>query len=417
MPGGGEPAHTSAVPSVAGTRRRSVFFVVLLAAAAACAVWTDSALALTRNQADRIALHALHPGRERGRVVVFGLDAPLEAGTSVVTGGPKQGATTTTVHTRPLARRTWIFWEDFSYDAEFPHPSRLLEISNATGRVIKRRRMGWVPLIDGKRPAFLSSHSGYRDARFQVFSNVPGSASAARTQPVSRTNPLAFRTAGSLSAHTAAGGALTSSDLTHDCLIIIGDHQDPAIDGTDANGNPQGDIPAMKTWAASVGLRTLEAKDVPELSTEVDALTSLTPCDDVMIFIAGHGLPAPGVTPTNLPPGRKMPTNIAGPAAISIHESVTVKENGKHVKQIDDWIHPSDLETIMKAHPRSSFKLKIMACFSGRFIDDLKGAVPNLELIETSSASNEVTFGEKKRHKASDGTVYYTQVFGTPLNR
>ena len=100
-----------------------------------------------------------------------------------------------------------------------------------------------------------------------------------------------------------------------------------------------------------------------------------------------------------------MPTNIAGPAAISIHESVTVKENGKQVKHIDDWIHPSDLETIMKAHPRSSFKLKIMACFSGRFIDDLKGAVPNLELIETSSASNEVTFGEKKRHKASDGTV------------
>jgi hypothetical protein len=378
---------------------------VTLAAFAASA---PSAFALTRVEANRIALHALHAAKQPGRVVVFGLPSALSGGTSVVDGGPVGGTSNLVpVTSAPLARPAWLFWEDLAYGALFAHPSRLLLIDDRSGQVIRRQRMGWFPLIDGNRPPFLASIAGYHNPAYEVFSTVPAEfASAAGAGPsrlsgfpaAAAAGPLAFHAEQGPFAHGAtAGGALTSSDLKNDCLIMIGDHQEPGLVGSFA---------AMQQFATDYGLPTptQQPTTVPELATVVDAMTSLTPCNDVLIFIAGHGIPAPGVTPSNLPPKVKMPTNIAGPAAISIHETTVTGRNGKPSMMADDWIHPSDLEEIIRAHPKSTFKLKIEACFSGRFIDELKD-IPNLVVIETSSASNEVSFGEKKSHTSSTGTV------------
>lgn len=153
-----------------------------------------AAQALTKAQADRIALATLKPQLSTTPdPVVFGLPAPLSATDNVVEAGiTLRGAPPTHrgKHARsqdfqqlfkpvkPLGRRTWLFWFDMAYPAKFQHPSKLLLIDDKTGKVRLLRAEQWWPLIDGHDPPFIA-HRGAGDARYRIFSTYRGPAVAA----------------------------------------------------------------------------------------------------------------------------------------------------------------------------------------------------------------------------------------------
>src|SRR4051812_44978442 len=137
----------------------------------ALAVGVAPASALTRKQASKVARAALKPERAKGAaVVVFGLRAPIGARTTVADSS-------SSARPRAAGARAWLFWEDLAYGAKFEHPSRLVLVSDATGRVIRRTTMAGWPEIDGKPASFIKAR-GPDDRKLRVFSRFR------REQPV-----------------------------------------------------------------------------------------------------------------------------------------------------------------------------------------------------------------------------------------
>lgn len=66
----------------------------------------------------------------------------------------------------------------------------------------------------------------------------------------------------------------------------------------------------------------------------------------------------------------------------------------------------TDIAEIVKDHPRTTFKVKIDACYSGRFIERLpKDKNPNLLILETSSSATETSMFHNKAYRHPDGTT------------
>jgi hypothetical protein len=123
------------------------------------------AQAVTREQANAIALAKLRPQRDPGPVALFGLSRPLAAGTVVTEGGGSPAAP------RVLRRKTWLFWIDHEPRGRFVHPSTLLLVDDARGRVVRTQAMGWWPEIDGERPPWLASPRAYGRRQWRVYSH------------------------------------------------------------------------------------------------------------------------------------------------------------------------------------------------------------------------------------------------------
>ncbi len=340
------------------------------AALVAALVLAGGADALTRQQANAIALKTLRPQALKGPTILFGLPQALPATAVVVeAGSPKITAVPFIPKGTATGKAAWLFWVDQAAYARFLHPSRLLLVDDGTGRVLRNVAMSLYPLVDGKPPAFLATPKGYEASATRVYSNLPKGTSSTRAP-----------------AHTAAPTftrAVPARALRDDCLISIGLRDDP---------NFAGDFRGMSGWARSVGLRAFRPNAGPggtasggaELRSGVRDLVEDERCKDILIFISGHGYAA---------------ANSAAPAV-----QTGVPAAGA------PWIgvNGPTLKAILRDHPSTTFKIKIDSCYSGRFVPELRGEA-NLLVLETASSSTEVAWSKlPARFRAPDGRVLDT---------
>ncbi|MBI5184804.1 MAG: hypothetical protein HZA01_03650 [Nitrospinae bacterium] len=308
--------------------------------------------AISLQKAQSIALAELKPESEKGPVVLFGLPEPLKSTQSVVEGGSaKSNAVPFIQKGKPLKKKTWLFWEDLAPYARFQHESVLLLVDDKTGSVIKKENLLWYPLVDGEKPAFLKSTTGYEDKTYRVYSNLPDSSSLLSPDSLS-----AF----------AAGNALPADAFKDDCLIMIGLKNDPQF---------AKDFEGMTTFAESVGLQVFTAsagkdaagKDKPvtggALISNVNWMAKTKGCKDILIYASGHGYQSG--TPS-------IQSDTPSPRTAYVFTA-------------------PQLRSILRAHKDITFKVKLDACYSGKFAPYLDQE-DNLLVIETSSSAAEVSY-------------------------
>jgi hypothetical protein len=142
------------------------------------------ASAITRKQAARKALTALGSSTGSNPVIVFGLRKSLRAGTRVTQTGSNRVATVG-------HQRAFFFYEDSGPFQLYPHQGRVALVGARSGNVRVSKRIAWAPLVNGKRPAFLSSSQGYRSARYRVFYRGSSRLAAPAAGTVFANGPLA----------------------------------------------------------------------------------------------------------------------------------------------------------------------------------------------------------------------------------
>jgi hypothetical protein len=89
----------------------------------------------------------------------------------------------------------------------------------------------------------------------------------------------------------------------------------------------------------------------------------------VFIYLAGHGIGAED-----------------GPAGVVVEPKLDAEGNA--ILNESEVITPEDVRAVLVSHPNVTFKIKVMSCYSGRFLPLLEGQ-PNVKVIETSSAADE----------------------------
>jgi hypothetical protein len=92
---------------------------------------------MTSSQAATKALQILVPQTRSPGVVVFALGRPLKAGETVSAFSLRLGRKVRPPTLR-LHRRAWLFWEDLVHGAMFAHPSVVLVLDVATGKVLEQ---------------------------------------------------------------------------------------------------------------------------------------------------------------------------------------------------------------------------------------------------------------------------------------
>lgn len=312
--------------------------------------------ALTRTQADAIAVRALAPQRVPGRVAVLGLPAPLPAGSRVYDaalprGTPSaDGVRRSVQRTRGVAAPMWLFWADYAYGAGFEHPGRILLVDDRSGRVVGRLPTRWYPLVNGKTAAFATA-AGYRSPRFLVW-------------PAARST----RHAASARAPSAQRGPLLS--LPNDCMVMIGEHLDARFGANGAR---------LRKVGADLGLKEVdEVNTVEGLQLRIANLVTLDnpPCKDVWIAINGHGSPKESTG---------LPTTTIGYSVRDAAGTVTKVEQDITANQVADIID--------KFRTRATFKVSVMSCYAGRWIDYFRILrEPNLRIAVGSSSADETSW-------------------------
>jgi hypothetical protein len=342
--------------------------------------------AISHAAATRIALRALAPQREAGPVLVFSLPRPLPRGSSVYEAGPPP-----LPGIRALAAPTYLYWEDLAHGAFFAHASRLLLVDARSGRVLRSEDMSWFLIINNRLAPFLISAQGYQGRTYVVYEASPKRARHAR---------VARRTAHAHASRYAGNGKPTprTAVLAHDCFIPIGDFSSPLFVG---GGR------AMRTFAVRIGLKVIEP-EVPTPKSLGKAVEEATAegCNDVFIYLAGHGVPpdagafaagAPQVWHNLAQPVTVGGANPGGPAGVITHPAFL--NRGGRVVDESDYIRPSDLVAIAKAHESAEFKIKIDSCFADRFAPVFE-ETDNVRVLETSSSFDEVSAGSYVLHKS-----------------
>lgn len=330
----------------------------LLALVAVLCAPAPAHAAITRAQANAIALRALAPQQETGRVVVYTLRKALKARDVVFQANPRARRR---IRFRRPGRARWFFWMDLMQDALFAHPSRAVTIDAATGRVLQKVSFSWYPVVNGRKPPYLRSTAAYHSPRWQIYSNVRRPLRAAR-----------------VAARGYAGGPIQvpRSRFVDDCLLTVGD----------TSAQFRGGRKAMRQFARDVGMRTYSSSPTAaKLRAKVKQLTDGRPppardCKDVFLYITGHGNPPPDVDPHG------------GPAALALKISHDVE--GNDVVNESNVLTPAQLEDVMRDTPGAEFKVKIVSCYGGRFIDEIEagGRPANLKVIETSSNAKRPSF-------------------------
>ena len=389
----------------AGTWTRVAITVVVCLAAAS--VLVGSSTAIPRKRAVAIALKALAPTKVKGSVVVYGLPTPLPAGTIVSEAGPSGTARTsklkgraqliTRVRSWKTAKKAWLFWMDLAPGAYWSHPTRLVLVDDATGRVTASAKLGWWPLVNGRPAAFV-----VRPKSFRVYSKLPKQVGAG-----------SMRTTAS-----ARAPDLPRFVFEKDCIVYVVDETATG----EAGANLRGDLLQMKQWAnaAGFGSRSGEAKSAAEIESEVDRLVK-DGCNDVVIFLAGHGLAKPGTLVNG------QPVASSDEATVLIG-NVVKRAAGGGWETIHNPITSSDIATVTGKYQKQKtvngrevavspvkFKLIVDSCFSRRFEEDLedsqKGDDPPIRVIATSSDDGNITiasgFGNTDKNPNPNNASYW----------
>jgi PKD repeat protein len=340
--------------------------VVLLAVAAAPA----SASAMTRAQAAKRALVALHPERSKGQAVVFGLPKPLARGSEVLEAGPgpaTRGATKTATGKitiklphRPLRAKAWLFWEDLAPGALFEHPSVMVLVDDRSGKVVRRQNMAWWPIVNGRRPAFLKSLDAYYAPTYRIYGKLAAAAATAPSRALAR-----------------VADVTGPPNLASDCMVTIGYREDPLF---------AGDFKLAGQIAAELKIPKYDATDALDLEAKIGKAQARG-CKDVMIVIAAHGFPAQGSNYRSSP-GAGTITESAH-AQVSLKYAVTDSASG--TRQVFDTLDATQVRAIMGRFPALSFKLVVSACFSGRWLE--LNDVRNLRVIAVGARRDQFGFG------------------------
>jgi len=322
---------------------------------AAGALWAAAAPvhALTRDEANAIALQTLAPQQEQGPVVVFALPTALPRGRAVFEAGTAKPARKGKAKQLFRVRRpTWLFWEDLDVDARFQHTSRLLVVDDRTGTVRKQRDLLWWPRIDHEDAPFVHP-PGTNDPSFQIYSSVPTVAPIARRARPRAPAPL----------------ALPPDALKDDCIVTIGLTRDPDFSQ---------DFDGMAAAASRYGIRLFPVPsprpnvdpDGNDLVRFVRTLTGgATPCKDILIYIDGHGY-------------------ARGPAGLPNEAVALVGYRAPRTNQPAN-LYASQLKRVLTDNPMTTFKFKIDCCYAGRYLQPALLNQPNLLVTEAACSATE----------------------------
>jgi hypothetical protein len=254
-----------------------------------------------------------------------------------------------------VKRRSFMFWGDYAPGAGFVHPSRIVLIDAASGKVSFNRLISWWPEVNGKR----------------VFTRGRGRLARPNVGPA------------------RARGAALVPGFRSDCVVTIGDRTDPHF----LKG-----MAAITRMANRTGMPSAAAQRVRDLGPKIDELSTRNPpCKDVMIYIAGHGY-APQNSTVKLPNG--------DPVARSDEAQVVIKSKAPGGTIVEEDLNFSQVKKIIHDRPHLTFKLVVESCFSGRWTRLM--AEPNLRITLTSSRQSEVTFlavTHAQRGMQVDGTM------------
>jgi PKD repeat protein len=335
--------------------------------------------AITAKEADKLAIKTLKAKKQGDGVALLAEPKALRKGAVIAEGGV-QGALPsgpTELRGTKLKSKAYLFWLDREYGAEFEHPSTILLLDAKSGKAIKRQDMLWWPIVDGSPPAYLASSHGYASKQFQVYSGRP------RVDAPPERPALRHR----------ASARLPAGTFANDCMVMLGDRGSPTFGGS---------FTAMKKWADKAGVTSSNAATKEELPIDIADFIGHG-CKDVFIYIAGHGVPPPGWVASN---GVKQ---TGGPAAVELGSKYVFDKGSSKTAFTPQTLTPEELDQILKGFgagsPGVEFKLKIDACFAGRF-KALK-ANPNLRVLELSSGENQTSQGFLGHYevKEKDGKV------------
>jgi hypothetical protein len=359
--------------------------LVALAVAALALAAAPSAGAITRAQAETLALQTLKPERVVGEVVLFGLPSALKASASV-------HEFTTGMRLKGPGRKAWLFWEDLEPGANFQHPSRALVVDDRTGRVIANRPLAYFPLVDGKPAVFVRTDAAYLGSRYAVFSSLDDAASARAA--VSVATPARLPTGIPLPA------------LEGECVLLVV-HTPPTDRQRQYATNALNDwveladslgVPSYVATSAGPAPTNLPGPLQPppfngqvanqSLARVIRTLINTERCTDIVIYILGHGV---------APPGWKDDSGQAAkgsrPFIETGVEELTKQELDAGAKPRLKGISLQSLEVIVQDNlGRASFKFVIDSCHSGRFTDGLADE-PNVKIVTTAATADEVAYG------------------------
>jgi hypothetical protein len=375
--------------------RRSRWTGLYLAATAIVAIsatWSAAASpaqAVSRHRANRLAIRVLKPARQPQPVKVLGLRKPLRAGALAYESSTRRGKKGR-LHPRPLRRRAWLFWEDLAPGAPFAHAGVLLLLDARSGRTVRRVKTSWFPSVNGKTLRFLRSAAAYTSPRLVVYAS-----------PRAIATPAASRRGGgpTASASAYAQAKNRSEDLKNDCLVTIGNSSDPIV-GPDKT--------AMDKFANAVGLKKFEAQPTVKSLRETVAVAirgdpGESPCKDVMLFVYGHGRPPAEYWEGGV---RKKDPGGGEPAGVEVRHKEKVGDDGKVVND-STYITPQDLIDLVKQYEGNfgvggvDFKIKIDACFAGRF-ERVFRETSNVAAMEMGAAADETGWNFQAFNKQYD---------------
>lgn len=372
---------------------RSAARIVLVGAVAVAAALAlgDPAHAISRKQADRIAMKALKT-KSKKDVILFRETSRLRPD-DTITFATRNRVPASKKGFPRLGKRSWLYWQDLAPYAGFEHRSVMLVIDDRTGRVLRRKKLLYYPIVNGKRPAYLRSAKAYSRKRYRAFERmtvripVDGpDANAVQLLP-HRAAPI-WESVGP--PRSPSGPAFDSKGaFKDDCMYLVGELDDPLF---------KRDFKAMARFGKEHGLRPFYANDLgrspsrfrpspafasegtpASLKEDVKHLVDQKGCRDILIFAAGHGS-SKDQTPE---------------AQVSMTGSASRTANGGRA-QVKPHLTPETIKKVVKAFPTTTFKLKIMSCYSGRFRSELETGSgelpPNVLVVETSAGADQLSY-------------------------
>ena len=296
---------------------------MLVMAALAGASVARSRHEVSRTEAIRSALTALHVHSRSGAEIVFALRSPVPAGTVVRDGGPARpssGRRAVHSNTRRVAKargRSWFFYEDLAPFQEYAHAGRVVLVDVASGRVTVSRKLSWPPTLNGRLPVFLASQSAYLGSRYRVFYRpyvgaavLANRASARMSAPGVRLVPAALDPT-----QGAQVAALLASQ--HACVVRFSDTVRGGYYAFAHIAQSRAALAFRFSQLAnfSSGFQSFIYSRTSRLSPTAFIADQISShgCKDVMLYMAGGGYPGAGAVNIG------MGINVADP----LHQDVT----------------------------------------------------------------------------------------------